>query len=374
MHGCRAQCPAAVIEYNNERMNMSPRRTDAVNAVGAEAFRAAKARPQMEDIAQLAGVSTATVSRALNKSPLVHADTRERIEQLARSLRYSVNAGASNLRLRRNRTVGVVMPIDGSTRPDVGDPEVVGLIGGLADALAVRGYDMLIARFDAARLDLAGDLAGSGRVIGLIVMGQWQPEEQLTVLAARQLPVVIWGAHRPRQTYCTVGGDNIAGGTLATEHLIASGRRRIAFLGELASREVEHRHEGYLQVIAREKLVPSAHWVPAAPGHARPARAAVESFAAQATAFDGLFASSDALALEAMVALRDRGIRVPEDIAVMGYGDIYAARYAHPALSTIRQPLASGAEAAVEAVLKLVDGRRLKSQMLQPELIVRAST
>jgi DNA-binding LacI/PurR family transcriptional regulator len=355
-------------------MNMSPRRTGAANSAGVAAFRAAKARPQMEDIAQLAGVSTATVSRALNNSPLVHADTRQRIEQLARSLKYSVNAGASNLRLRRNRTVGVVLPSDGSTRPDVSDPQIVSLIGGLADALAARGYDMLMARFDAARLDLAGDLAGSGRVIGLIVLGQWQPEEQLTVLAARQLPLVIWGAHRPRQTYCTVGGDNIAGGTLATEHLVASGRRRIAFLGELGSREVEHRHEGYLQVLARQKFQPMAHWVHAVPGDLRPVRRAVESFMGQAAAFDGLFASSDALALEAMLALRDSSIRVPEDIAVIGYGDIYAARYSYPSLSTIRQPISSGAEAAVEAVLKLVDGRRIKSQMLQPELIVRAST
>ena len=170
---------------------------------------------QMEDIAQLAGVSRSTVSRALSHSPVVNPETRERIQRLARSLKYSIHVGARNLRLQQNRTVAVVLPFDAKTHQSVSDPFFVSLMGSLADALTARGYDMLVSRVDAERLDLAGDLAASGRAIGVILVGQWHHHDQINELAARQSPIVVWGAHLPQQIYCTIGGDNIAGGMLA---------------------------------------------------------------------------------------------------------------------------------------------------------------
>src|ERR1700730_13834655 len=180
---------------------------------------------QMEDIAQLAGVSRSTVSRALSHSPVVNPETRERIERLARSLKYSVNVGARNLRLQQNRTVAVVLPFDAKTHQSVSDPFFVSLMGSLADALTARGYDMLVSRIDAERLDLAGDLAASGRGIGVILVGPWRQHDQINELAVRQSPLVVWGALIPQQMYCTIGGDNVEGGVLATEHLVAQGSR-----------------------------------------------------------------------------------------------------------------------------------------------------
>src|SRR5260370_15537432 len=176
---------------------------------------------QMEDIAQLAGVSRSTVSRALSHSSVVNAETRERIERLARSLKYSINVGARNLRLQQNRTVAVVLPFDVKTQQNVSDPFFVSLMGSLADALTARGYDMLVSRIDAERLDLAGDLAASGRAIGVILVGQWHHHDQINELAARRSPMVVRGAQLQQQMYCTVGGDNSAGGGVATEHCAA---------------------------------------------------------------------------------------------------------------------------------------------------------
>ena len=174
-------------------MKKSPAAAKARRPRPGKAAPAGSGRLQMEDIAQLAGVSTATVSRALNRSSLVNDETRERIERLAKSLGYAVNVGASNLRLQRNRTVAVVLPLDQVTRQQVTDPFFISILGSLADALTARGYDMLLSRIDADKLNLAGDLAASGRAIGVILIGQWHHHDQLNELAMRKSPVVVWG-------------------------------------------------------------------------------------------------------------------------------------------------------------------------------------
>jgi len=329
---------------------------------------------QMEDIAQLAGVSISTVSRALKQSTLVNAETRERIEQLARSLKYSVNVGASNLRLQRNRTVAVVLPFDSVTRQSVSDPFFVILMGSLADALTARGYDMLVSRIDAERLTLAGDIAASGRALGVIMIGQWHHHDQLNELAARQSPVVVWGAQLQQQLYCTIGGDNITGGMLATAHLVAQGCRRIAFFGDIELPEIEQRFEGYRRVLSQHQLAVAPELVHRTLFIEGTAREAVTKMLAKKTAFDAVFAASDLLAMETIGALRAVGRRVPDDVAVVGYDDIVVARHYHPTLTTIRQPVTSGGKALVDALLDVVDGKRPASQMLPTELIVRESS
>jgi DNA-binding LacI/PurR family transcriptional regulator len=329
---------------------------------------------QMQDIAHLAGVSTSTVSRALNHSSLVNVETRERIAQLARKLKYSINVSASNLRMQRNRTVAVVLPFDSTTRQHVSDPFFVSLLGGLADALTARGYDMLLSRIDADRLDLAGDLAASGRAIGVILIGQWHHHDQLNVLAAHHSPMVVWGAQLTNQLYCTIGGDNIAGGMLATEHLLDKRRRRIAFFGDVELPEIGHRFEGYQRALAERKVTAIPELVLQTPFIEGSARAAIDKLLNKTIRFDAIFASSDLLAMEAIGALRERSLRVPDDVSVVGYDDIVLSRYCHPSLTTIRQPVISGGEALVDALLKIVDKKRPKSQILPTELIVRESS
>ncbi|MCA1861937.1 MULTISPECIES: LacI family DNA-binding transcriptional regulator [Janthinobacterium] len=333
----------------------------------------AQQRLQMADIARLAGVSTSTVSRALSGSSLVNEETRARVIALARSLKYSINIGAQNLRLKQNRTVGVVVPYDAATRQHLSDPFFLSMLGSLADALTEQGFDMLISRVDAETLDAAAQSFDSGRVIGIILIGQWRHHEQLNQLAARQVPIVVWGAQLPQQLYCTVGGDNIAGGRLATEHLLAAGRRRIAFFGDAKLPEVAQRHQGYAQALAAQGLAPDPQLYVAGSFLPQGGATDVQELLDRQLPFDAIFACSDLLAMSAISALRARGVAVPEQVAVVGYDDIELAAYFHPPLTTVRQPIRAAGRALVASLLALVDGAPAPSQQLPTELIIRAS-
>ncbi|MCU6432859.1 LacI family DNA-binding transcriptional regulator [Undibacterium sp. Jales W-56] len=328
----------------------------------------------MADIARLAGVSTSTVSRALSGSSLVNDETRKRIEELARSLNYTINIGAQNLRLKQNRTVAVVVPYDSATRQHLSDPFFLSMLGSLADALTDRGFDMLLSRVDAERLDSAAQIYDTGRVLGVILIGQWRHHDQLNQLAARRVPIVVWGAQLPQQLYVTVGSDNVMGGFLATEHLLQSGRRRVAFFGDTQLPEVAHRYEGYGKALAKHAIALDEGLVIPASFIEEGGRLAVEELYRRGIAFDALFACSDLLAMTAINTLREKGLKAPDDVAVVGYDDIELARYFHPPLTTVRQPIALAGQALVEALLVLADQRTASPRLLATELIRRSSS
>ena len=334
----------------------------------------AQRRLQMSDIARLAGVSTATVSRALNGSPLVNAETRKRIVDLARSLNYSINVGAQSLRLGQNRTIAVLVPYEGEQRQAVSDPFFLSLVGSLADALTDQGYDMLLSRIDADSIDQAGRYVDNGRAVGVILVGQWHHHDQLNLLAARRLPIVVWGAQLPRQLYCTVGGDNQAGGFLATDALLAEGRRRIGFLGNLDLPEVEHRYQGYLLAHQRAGLQPDRELTLPASFLADGGRKAVTALLAAGREFDGLVASSDLIAMGAIATLREREVAVPDQVSVVGYDDVALAQNFQPPLTTVHQSIDEGGRLLVDAVLELIHSGHAAPRTLMPSLVRRGST
>ena len=329
---------------------------------------------QMADLARLAGVSVSTVSRALSDSPLVNSDTRARVAELARSLNYSINVGAQNLRLKHNNTVAVVVPYDPQTRQHMSDPFFLSLIGSLADALNERGHDMLLTRVDANRLDQAAQVFHTGRALGIVLVGQWHHHDQLNEMAVRGVPFVVWGAQLPQQLYATVGGDNLTGGRLATAHLLAGGARRVAFVGDPGLPEVAYRHQGYLLAHADAGITPDpllTRPVPFVPELVAPE---IDLMAAQGLHFDALFAASDLLAMAAINALRRQGRAVPEDVSVVGYDDIALAEHFNPPLSTVPQPIAEAGRALVDLLMAQLAGQRVLSRQLATQLVVRHSS
>ena len=331
-------------------------------------------RLQMADIARLAGVSIATVSRALNGSELISKETRERVEELARSLNYSINIGARNLRQKINRTIAVVIPYDRVSRQHISDPFFLSMVGSLADALTERGFDMLLSRVDADSLDSAAQLVNSGQAIGVILIGQWRHHDQLNLLATRRVPVVVWGTQIAQQLYCTVGGDNVAGGALATKHLLEQGRRHIAFVGDPQLPEVAHRYRGYTETLRKRKIEPESALLVQVPFDANAARAGITRLCESGVEFDSVFACSDVLASAAMQALHLCGRTVPDDVAVVGYDDIEWASHSNPPLTTVRQPIATAGVELVDALLRTIDGASVPPRQLAVELVVRASS
>ena len=331
-------------------------------------------RLQMADIARLAGVSVATVSRALNGSALISTETRQRVEELARSLNYSINFGAKNLRQKINRTVAVVIPYDRDSRQPISDPFFLSMVGSLADVLTERGFDMLLTRVDAESLDSAAQLVNSGQAIGVILIGQWRHHDQLNLLATQRVPVVVWGTQVAQQLYCTVGGDNVVGGALATSHLLEQGCRRIAFIGDPQLPEVEHRHRGYLEALRAARIPSDPNLLVRVPFDANAARAGITRLCESGVEFDAVFACSDVLASAAMQALHLCGRAVPDSVAVVGYDDIEWASHSNPPLTTVRQPIATAGVELVDALLRTIEGVNVPPRQLPVELVVRASS
>lgn len=330
-------------------------------------------RLQMQDIAKLAGVSTSTVSRALNGSHLVNEDTRLRITALAQSLNYSIDVGAQNLRLKKNKTIAVVIPFDATNPQHVSDPFFLTMLGHIADELIKFGYYMLVTRVSSDNLNLMLEPYESGRAEGIIVIGQWKHHQLLNTMADKK-PIVVWGAKLIDQHYVSIGSNNARGGFLATEHLIQQNCKRIAFFGNHGLPEVSQRFAGYLLAHQQYGLVADERLSIPTPFSAETVSDDIENLLKQSIPFDGLFACSDLIAMRAVGTLQKLKILVPEDVAIVGYDDIVLAAYFHPTISTIKQSIEVGAQALVKALFHIINNEKAVSEELEVNLVVRDSS
>jgi len=335
--------------------------------------RAPKTPAKMADIARLAGVSESTVSRALAGSPLVARAKREAIVKLARERGYVVNSAARSLRLQRTDSITVVIPLGHEAGQPLTDPFFVEMLGYLADEITRRGYGVYLQKIVPPMNDWLPQIIASHRSDGIVVIGQSTEHEVIAESAASYGPLVVWGGHAKEAAYCTVGTDNVAGGRLAVEHLLRLGRRRIVFCGDLQPPEIRLRHEGYLQALKAARGGPEP--LPVVAAHLTPDAAyeAVRAFLRGRPKFDAIFAASDVIAISAIRALTASGMRVPQDVSVVGYDDITLARHTNPPLTTVRQDLRRGAETIVDLVLRRIAGEDTPSATMQAELIVRES-
>ena len=181
-------------------------------------------------------------------------------------------------------------------------------------------------------------------------------------------------AQLPQQLYATVGSDNLAGGRLATAHLLAQGAQRIAFIGDPGLPEVLLRHQGYLQAHADAGRAPDAGLLRALPFVPDRVGPEIEAMRQQGIGFDAVFAASDLLAMAAISALRRLGRAVPDDVAVVGYDDIALAEHFIPPLTTVRQPIGEAGRVLVDLLLAQLAGQRVASRQLGTQLVVRHSS
>ena len=329
------------------------------------------------DIADKAGVSQATVSRALRNSPLVRPETRERVHRIARELNYFVNRNAAGLRTHQSNTIALLLFDEMGGEHSEINPFFLSMLGSITRSAAKLGYDVLV-----SLQQLSDDwhlrYAVSNRADGIIVLGYGDYvsyREKLDALAEADTRFIIWGPMVKGQPGKSLCCDNVSGGFQATAHLAAHGRRKIAFLGRISERSPEHqlRYQGYLQALQEAGLPAIPELRVASDSHERIGYQATETLLASGHEFDAVFAVTDAIAVGAMQALQSAGKKIPEDVAIVGFDDLPTASFVSPRLSTVRQDVQSAGELLVNKIVRLIEGDAVESQVIAPTLVVRES-
>ena len=328
---------------------------------------------RLEDLAEIAGVSIATVSRALNDSPAVNEQTKREIWNLARKNGYNLRPTMPTSLDRAAATISIIIPPPQGREGWLLDPFFQELIGSVGEAARERKCDLLISHAAPQNYDDLSRLLELNQSEGVIILGQSFLHERLNRLVGHSTRFVVWGGELPGQRYCSVGTDNVRGGKRATAHLARLGRKNIAFFGDTEAPEIGQRYDGYRLALEAAGLPFEPALVSPAHFKIESAEAAVDALVSSRTKFDAIFASSDMIALGAIRALQRHGISVPGEVSVVGYDDVQLARYNRPALTTIRQDLSKAGSLMVAKLLNASSPQDMVSERLPTDLIMRES-
>jgi len=330
------------------------------------------------DIAYLAGVSQPTVSRALRGSPMVNEETRRRILSIAHQLNYKVDKNASSLRLRNAGTLALLFFEDPTPDDSLINPFFHSMLGSITRACAVRGYDLLVS-FQQLSTDWQADYEDSNKADGIILLGYGdyhESRQRLQRLVEQGTHFVRWGAALPDQPGVSIGSDNFQGGFDITAHLLDQGCRRIAFLGHASSHypEFQERYRGHVEAMHHLGLAAEPSLQYDAITTELSGYEACQALLARGERFDGVCAASDLIAIGAMRALREHGLRVPQDVAVTGFDDIPLAASVSPALTTVQQDTKQAGNLLVESLIALIRGEPAEGQTIPVRQVVRESS
>ncbi|MFZ6029204.1 MAG: LacI family DNA-binding transcriptional regulator [Chloroflexota bacterium] len=332
-----------------------------------------KAVQTINDIARLANVSKSTVSRALNDSPLINQETKARIQAIAREHNFQINAPARNLSMRQTRTVAYVTHAYHECF-SVEDLFGLEIMGGMAGGLHALGYDFLVVHVNPRDTGWAHQYLDSGRVDGFVLMTSSRKQFHIKALAEMGAPFIAWGNPPPRCPCCSVSSDNLTGGRLAAEHLLRAGRQKIAFIGGPEEEiEVQQRFKGYETALqAAGHSVDPAMLTYGDFSHASGVTA-MQRLLEQSPDLDAVFVNSDLMAIGAINVIQQRGKRVPEDIAVIGYDDLSIASYNNLPLTTIRQNIPLAGRLLAQNLIQYIQTGVITNVTMPVELIVRQS-
>ena len=335
-------------------------------------------RPTSFDIAYAAGVSQPTVSRALRGDRAVSAQTRERIQQIARDLNYTVDKNASSLRSQRSNTIALLFFEDPTPDESMINPFFLAMLGSITRACADRGLDLLIS-FQRMEDDWHVQYQDSHRADGLILLGYGDYtvyRKRLDQLEAQGTHFARWGSVSSDSSGVTVGTDNHAAGVLAGQHLAESGRKAVAFLGHADEHypEFAGRYAGLCEGLREAGIEADRGLQFDAITTEEAGHAAAEALLASGKPFDAIFAASDLIAIGAMRALAKAGRSVPCNVAVVGFDDIPAASLTTPPLTTVMQDIRGAGQALVETLIAQIEDRDLPPRKLPGKLIVRGSS
>lgn len=329
----------------------------------------------LSGLAKLAGVSTSTVSRALNNNPVIKKETREKLQALAIKHNFSLNRAASRLRTQKTNVVAVILNLTDNTDQSISDPFLLKVVGDLNQALNQSGYELLLSNSFMATEDWANYFISSSRADGIIVIGQGKSTKKIEQVAKSGAPLVVWGDPIMESNYTVVGSNNELGGYIATEHLINSGCKHILFLGDPEHAEMSERYKGYNRALQQYNIGLHDDLTLSCDITSKVAYEKISQLVLEkGLTFDGIVTSSDMVALGALKALKERYVNIPNDVGIVGFDDIAMAELFHPSLTTIKQNTKAAASIMVEQLLAQFHGQKAKSVVIDIELIKRKST
>jgi DNA-binding LacI/PurR family transcriptional regulator len=320
----------------------------------------------IKDIARAAQVSHSTVSRALRDSPLVNPETRALIHKIAAEKGYTVSAVARSLVTRRTHTIGVVVT-------SIADPFVGEVVGGIEEFAIGRQYSVILAtcHADAEREQRAVRSFQERRVDGILVTASRVGALYLPMLKEMQVPIVLINNQHPGEFVHHVSIDNPAGARAVTSHLLELGHRRVGYIGDrFGLHSDEERFAGYRETLDGAGIPVDPELVVYGESTPESGRNAMNELLGRSDPPTAVFCYNDMSAYGAMRAARDRGIRVPEDLSIAGFDDLYLSSYSDPPLTTFRQPKHEMGCDAAEILLELLAGRS-PANIVKPGTLVR---
>jgi DNA-binding LacI/PurR family transcriptional regulator len=326
----------------------------------------------IEDIAKIVGVSVSTVSRALNNNPNISNKTKNLIQKIAKLNKFEANQRARNLSLKRSNTIGLIFPGVDSNRSLITDPFLIELLQGITNAMLEYEHDLLIVHSKNNETEIAYKYLNSKRVDGLIIAGSKAAINSIFKNLGKNAPVIIWG--RSNTNFCYVDCDNVTGGYLATEHLIKRGCKKIVFLGGIKGEpELPLRYKGFKNALFNNGLSPIKELCIYANYKKDVAYEKIIKLIRSNIKFDGVFACSDLMAFGAMNAIKDSGLNIPADIAVIGFDNILISEYCSPSLTTVKQDIFKSGETLVHNLMKYMKDGIKTATILPVELVMRNS-
>ncbi|BER96466.1 LacI family DNA-binding transcriptional regulator [Vibrio cholerae] len=326
----------------------------------------------MKDIARLAGVSTSTVSHVINKSRFVSDEIAERVNNAAQQLNYAPSALARSLKMNRTKTIGMLVTT--STNPFFGE-----VVKGVERSCYHQGYNLILCNTegDNQRMKASINTLLQKRVDGLLLMCSTLEGERLDVFDRYpDIPIVVmdWGPILFASD--KIQDNSLQGGYMAAKHLIECGHKEIGCItGPLIRHQAQMRYEGYKRALAEAGIAINPDWIVESDFECEGGYQAFEKLYQRGKLPSALFVSNDMMAMGVIQAASQRGLRVPDDLSLIGYDDVHIAKFMTPALTTIHQPKYRLGKAAVDTLLYRLENPDTTAQVVQlePTLVVRSS-
>ncbi|HHF5309532.1 TPA: substrate-binding domain-containing protein [Haemophilus influenzae] len=324
----------------------------------------------MKDIARLAQVSTSTVSHVINGSRFVSDEIREKVMRIVAELNYTPSAVARSLKVRETKTIGLLVTA-------TNNPFFAEVMAGVEQYCQQHQYNLIIAATggDAKRLQQNLQTLMHKQVDGLLLMcgdSRFQADIELAI----SLPLVVMDWWFTELNADKILENSALGGYLATKALIDAGHRKIGIItGNLKKSVAQNRLQGYKNALSEAKIALNPHWIVESHFDFEGGVLGIQSLLTQSSRPTAVFCCSDTIAVGSYQAIQQQGLRIPQDLSIMGYDDIELARYLSPPLSTICQPKAELGKLAVEALLQRIKNpnENYRTLVLEPTCILRGS-